>query len=330
MMDDTRYSLREFRDADYPSWAALSNSLNPEILQSAETLRRTSEAVADPAAPPPRYVVEGRNTGDFLGIGTSYRNPYQNDPRRPWIGVQVRPDAWNQGIGSALYDALRAELIRQGATGLRCAYREERTGTAPFVAHRGFVERRRAWRSVLDVPTADVSSLRPLVDRLSRTGIEITTLSAEGWNDEGVLQRLHDLDNAAGADVPRIGAYTPISFDRFRQLYFGGKDPFPEGWFLAKAGDRFVGRSSIYREETQPDLLHQGFTGVRPEYRGRHVARALKLSAIAYAKGNGYARIETSNDSLNAPMWALNRGLGFRKAGTTVECECVFNPTAVP
>lgn len=52
-------------------------------------------------------------------------------------------------------------------------------------------------------------------------------------------------------------------------------------------------------------------TGVAPEYRGRKIAQALKLIAILHGKGLGADSIRTQNDSINAPMLAINRKLGF-------------------
>jgi RimJ/RimL family protein N-acetyltransferase len=71
-------------------------------------------------------------------------------------------------------------------------------------------------------------------------------------------------------------------------------------------------------------VLQQYYTGTRPEYRRRKIALTLKPLLIDYAKRNGYARIETNNDSLNVPMWTLNQGLGFRSVPEHIHLECEF------
>ncbi len=53
-------------------------------------------------------------------------------------------------------------------------------------------------------------------------------------------------------------------------------------------------------------------TGVERAYRGRHIALALKLLGIRYAKARGALTIRTNNDSQNVPMLAVNRKLGYR------------------
>jgi hypothetical protein len=53
-------------------------------------------------------------------------------------------------------------------------------------------------------------------------------------------------------------------------------------------------------------------TGVDRTYRGRKIAKALKLLTIRYAKAYGATAIRTNNDSENGTMLAINRKLGYR------------------
>jgi GNAT superfamily N-acetyltransferase len=57
--------------------------------------------------------------------------------------------------------------------------------------------------------------------------------------------------------------------------------------------------------------LHD-MTAVRPSFRGRGIATALKRATIAWAIANGLEALETGNDETNAPMRAVNRALGYR------------------
>jgi GNAT superfamily N-acetyltransferase len=69
------------------------------------------------------------------------------------------------------------------------------------------------------------------------------------------------------------------------------------------------------------DALHQGFTGVLPSHRGRGIATALKLRAIAHARGLGVRAIHTRQHAGNAPMLHLNARLGFRRGPADVRFE---------
>ncbi len=72
-----------------------------------------------------------------------------------------------------------------------------------------------------------------------------------------------------------------------------------------------VGLSALayYRETNSTYTMH---TGVLPEYRGRHIALALKLQTIRLARQLGAEYLRTHNDSQNAPILAINQKLGYR------------------
>lgn len=52
---------------------------------------------------------------------------------------------------------------------------------------------------------------------------------------------------------------------------------------------------------------------VRPGYRGRGVAQAVKFQTATYAKGKGARFIRTYNDPENSSVLAVNRKMGFVK-----------------
>jgi mycothiol synthase len=320
-MDAARYSFREFRETDFEALAAIQTAVEPDEPVSAESLRHLIGAFRQ-TANPRDFVVEDRGSGEVVATAAIFNIPEEKDLTIQGIFVNVLPSRQREGIGSYLYDTLLAEAKKRGATGLRCDVRENSASGRSFLAKRAFRERRRRWRSSLEVASADTSQLGSLVRAIASGGIEFTTLSREGVNDLQVLKRVHDLDVVAGKDVPRNGAYSPFSFDLFRRFFLEGESFLPDAWFLAKEENQYVGISSGAREPAQPQVLQQYFTGVRPEFRRRKIALALKLMLIDYAKRNGYARIETWNDSLNAPMWTLNKGLGFRKVREMLQLEC--------
>jgi len=320
-MDRTRYSPREFRETDFDALAAIQNAVEPDEPLSAESLRHMIQSFLQ-SSKSHQIVVEDRRSGEVVGAAAIFTMPFESDPTKQWIVGNVLPSRQREGIGSYLYDTLLAEARQRDATGLRCQVRENSAAGRAFLAKRAFRESRRIWRSSLEVASADTSQLASLVRSVTSGGIQFTTLSREGANDLQVLKRVHDLDAVTGRDVPRDGTYTPLSFEQFRRFFLEGENFLPDAWFLAKDGDQYVGISSGAREPAQPQVLQQYYTGVRLEFRRRKIALALKLMLIDFAKRNGYARIETSNDSLNAPMWTLNQELGFRKVREVIQLEC--------
>ena len=59
------------------------------------------------------------------------------------------------------------------------------------------------------------------------------------------------------------------------------------------------------------DAAENDYTGVASTYRGRGIARALKLRAIAWARQRGVRWFYTSSEIGNARMIAVNRRLGY-------------------
>ena len=53
-------------------------------------------------------------------------------------------------------------------------------------------------------------------------------------------------------------------------------------------------------------------TAVRPAWRRRGIATAIKRATIAWAIDHGLEALETGNDETNAPMRAVNARLGYR------------------
>jgi RimJ/RimL family protein N-acetyltransferase len=80
------------------------------------------------------------------------------------------------------------------------------------------------------------------------------------------------------------------------------------------------------RVVTVAGVLYQGITGPRREYRGRGLARALKLRTIEYARAQGKREIRTWNDTLNAPMLAINVKLGFVRQPAWITFEKILEP----
>jgi mycothiol synthase len=322
-MDEARYILREFGDSDLAAVVAIHNAIDPALPFSVGSFRHALES-ARLTFDVRFVVVADRVSGQVLGYGLMYDMPGQSDPSRLWIEGEVLPSRQGEGIGSHIYDTLVADACRRGATGFRCSVEEGSAVGRSFLARRGFAERRRSWHSGLDVASASTSELEALVTATSTDGIELTTLAREGANDPDVRHRVYELDALAERDAPHLGLVTPVPFEEFQRFYWDGPNFLPDAWFLAKSADRYVGISYAARESAQPDILQQYFTGTRPEYRRRKIARVLKLLLIDYAKRNGYARIETNNDSLNHPMWSLNQQLGFRKMRERIHLECEF------
>lgn len=123
-------------------------------------------------------------------------------------------------------------------------------------------------------------------------------------------EKFHAFFSEVRQDAPRSEPATPIPFDTFVKSVFEAPDFSPQGTFVALHQGDYVGLTQLWKGSAT-DELFTGLTGVKREYRGKRIALALKVRAIAFAQGIGAPLIHTDNDTRNAAMLALNDKLGF-------------------
>jgi GNAT superfamily N-acetyltransferase len=78
---------------------------------------------------------------------------------------------------------------------------------------------------------------------------------------------------------------------------------------------------TMLRVDRPSGRAHNNITGVRRAHRGRGLARLLKSHSLHRAAGLGVAVAATENDETNAPMLAVNTGLGYRPSSRRVDWE---------
>ena len=85
----------------------------------------------------------------------------------------------------------------------------------------------------------------------------------------------------------------------------------PEGFAVARQGDLYVGYSGLAADTSSPGQVIAAGTVVRPAWRPRGIATALKLRVLAYAQRRGYASMIAHTAS--PTMLEINQRLGFRR-----------------
>jgi GNAT superfamily N-acetyltransferase len=261
--------------------------------------------------------------GEVVGYAQYRHSPHMFHPKRFRTGVWVHPRWQRRGIGSRLYEQIMEDLKGLEAELLWANAREDRPEGVAFAERRGFREKMREWESWLDVEKFDFTRFKDYAERARSQGIEITTLAAERERDPQCLEKLYELYNLIMVDVPSPAPYTAPPLEHFLENNIEHPDVIPEGFFIAKDGDRYVGQSDLWRSKEEPHDLYQGLTGVRREYRRRGIAMALKLRTVEYAKEHDFRVIKTWNNSNNVGMLHINQKLGFarRPAWITLEKE---------
>ncbi len=243
-------------------------------------------------------------------------------PRRFVLRIEVDPAAQRTGLGSALHERLLAQLAEWQADLVRCDTRAARNDAVAWLQRRGYseIQRRLELRLLLDA--IDLASLGDPEQLVRASDIRVTTFGAEhALRGDELVRELYEVEVAGGEDEPRPEQDIAMSFDRFVSQELEQPQALPDGHFLACHGGRLVGVSRLERDLARPWALLQGFTTVHPSYRGRGIARALKLCTVRYAVVNGYREVGTANDVTNAPMLHINRALGFREVAQDVVFE---------
>jgi GNAT superfamily N-acetyltransferase len=223
----------------------------------------------------------------------------------------VAPAHRGRGIGGALFERALAFAQERGAEQLQAAYTEQdaHEPAIGFLRRRGFKEFERYYPSHLDVDSFDPGRFAALAERLEQEGISFFTYADEPDAAES-RRRLFELECAARADQPFRGV-APFVAPPFEEWEATMRRWDPTTIFLARAGSEWIGVVTG---------LVWGFTGVRPEFRGRGIATALKVRAIERARVRGMTRIQTENHQDNAAMLTVNRRLGFVFDAPEVAC----------
>ncbi|HEY1456642.1 MAG TPA: GNAT family N-acetyltransferase [Candidatus Dormibacteraeota bacterium] len=152
-------------------------------------------------------------------------------------------------------------------------------------------------------------------DAMAAEGVRLLPLSE--WGDRDKVGKLYELNNQTVQDVPHtlpILTDTPHDFE----LRINLPDRPHDRLWIAVQGDRAVAISYL-RYPPVRGTVWTGYTCTDREFRGRGVARAVKLQSLAQAVELGVPMVCTDNDSENAPMLHINEKLGYDRRPGFVE-----------
>ncbi|MFQ5951493.1 MAG: GNAT family N-acetyltransferase [Candidatus Geothermarchaeales archaeon] len=305
--------LRECEPEDYEDLAKIVNAIYPEYRTTADEMRYEDENLDRTKYTMKRYVAVEREPEEVLAYGVYSHDPTMFHPRKFWMSINVHPGWQWKGIGTQLYGRVFEDLRELGATKLWSGAREDIASGVSFLQKRGFHEKMRAWESWLDLPSFSFDRFSGYSERVASRGTTFTTLREASEQDPDCYRKLYELHSSVMRDVPGPDTRTHLSFEDF--LKYDARHPncLPDGYFLAKDGERYIGLSALGRSQEEPKDAYQWLTGVHRDYRRKGFAMALKLKVIEFAKDRGYHVIKTWNDSLNRGMLAVNEKLGFKR-----------------
>jgi mycothiol synthase len=274
---------------------------------------------ADPANSAPDDITErwvARVDGDIAGLYVITKLRVEREAT--FAGnIGVASDQRIRGVGSTLFAHLMQRAEHHGAARLYGQVSADDDSAISFLLNRGFAKTGRAQRmSRLVVADANLTGYEGLEEHLRAGGIVIQTLAEVGMADEAMMRRIADMNYAAARDIPTTEPWVKPPFDEFMK-WLGSPGNAPDQSWVAFEGDRPVGWASV--STRGDDSSFNNLTGVLREYRGRGIARGLKLKTIEWARESGIHTIFTSNDYENKPMLSINIPLGYVEVPVELE-----------
>lgn len=289
------------RSACFPAWP-----VSGEQVVAAEA-RRPRERLHLPSV-----AVSG---GALAGYGFVEEPNVAARPGRIRIRVLVDPGHRRRGVGRALYRTLEERARATGADELVTEAQADDADAPAFLVRRGFVEYHRRFESRLRLAEVDPATIGRGIDAstdaLFPTGVRIATYHQLALALTDAPRRFYDLDALLWPDVPFGVTGALPSFEEYQATELASPDFLPEAAFIALDGGTWVGMCTLTDGR---NYVLNAMTGVRRAWRGRGLARWLKLHSIRWALEHGAAEIRTFNDAVNDAILALNRSLGFRVA----------------
>lgn len=301
------YRIRPAIDEDHPRIVAIRNAHMLEPITLDDHLR--NEALREPGEPYLRLVAVN-DEGYVLGTGVAHHGP-MNKPGQFLVHVRVDKEYRGGGIGRALHDPLEAFALGEGAQRLRTYTRDDDHDSRAWAERKGYALEYQMFESTCDLSTYEPAAFADAVERVQAQGIRFTDLATE-YSGEEQVHHHYEITWRLSPDIPTWEEIPRPSFEWWCNVVKMNPRFNPASIILAMDGDRCVGISEMGAMAS--GALYNQFTGVDRAYRGRGIALAMKVVALNWAQSQGYPYLRTNNHSMNGPMLAVNRKLGYLPA----------------
>ncbi|MFZ5822921.1 MAG: GNAT family N-acetyltransferase [Bacillota bacterium] len=301
---------------DYPRLSELFTADRPEPV-SVEQIAEGDSRIPTPG--PVRHDEQGRLVShcrdrlvatDESGLVVAYAEIWRAPWSPPgWLFPYVLVDSArrHQGLGTRVLRQVEAIAREKRAEWVYSEIRDSYTEAIAWVKRHGYEIERHSFESTLDLSAFDESPFGGAVEAVTAGGLRFATLAEEPG--EATERKLHALSQQTAEDIPGYpGDFMP--FGEWRKWTLEGERVPYDGVIFALDGDQVAGATFCKREDS--GAFYTTYTGVDRAYRGRGLALALKLLAVRAAKRHGAPYMRTNNDSLNGPMLAVNRNMGYQ------------------
>lgn len=306
------------KPADFEVIARTLTAVDPEWPVTSEMVGRW-EQQRNPKYHSADFVAEYGDAGVVAVAGLG-EDDWAYEEGKYWLNVRVHPDFRGKGIGSALYEHLMNHLHTQAPVAPRkllCMFGEDKPETRAFVEKRGFVLEWKRYESRLQTQGFDFAPYAHIEQQVREAGLETRSLAELMAADPQATRKLWELDWILFQDVPMGVTFTKREFEQWMKEELDDPHFVKEASFVALDPKRhdpltgsFVGYTSLMNNPAGFWVI--GMTGVLREYRGKGLAKALKLRGMRYVQEHGGGEIRTFNDPPNFAMYGMNLAIGFQ------------------
>lgn len=222
------------------------------------------------------------------------------------VQIAIDPNYRGCGRGSEMLDLLEREATKGGFRGLVATLPEAASHPQAWAEARGFHRHALHSDSLLDLRTFD--SKAEVSAQVSLT--DMTEANEMQWREVTALLQI------LIADAPDMRDLPPWTMSRCLAVLRETPTARPDWVIVARTDGKPVGLTVGHAMGNE---IYSYFTGVLPNWRGRHVGLALKLRLIAAARAQGVATMRTTNLDTNTPALRLNASIGFRRVPGSLE-----------
>ncbi len=308
-------NIRLATTQDYHQIAKIRNLLIPDFHETSEKMIE-SDKLREKKIKFCRWVAEV----DSKIVGEIYYNQplVIYHPNQFVIDAVVLPEHQNKGIGSALYKAVTEALTQFDPIHYHVYARENLPQGIKFLTKHDFKETARERIAHLDVQSFNFTNYSDLEKKLMSNSITFKKLH-ELKNDPDYEQRLYELEWELVSDIPDLKeTLVKQTFDEWHKNSLNHPEIIQDAYHVAIKDGEYIGYSYLWGG-SKKDLIHNGMTGVKKEFRGYGIATMLKILGVNYSKDNGYKILWTCNSLTNIPVLAINEKLGYEKQYEIVE-----------
>jgi GNAT superfamily N-acetyltransferase len=264
-------------------------------------------ATANPAGKYRLLLAEDPDTHEVVGSLHAGLHYMSAEPGHAFGVPHVHPDYRGRGIGSELLRRAEAYLTGLGVTTLHTWAVAEQDRA--FAEKRGWSPGHAVHHQRLDLAHATLPEPPALPAGFS-------LCSAADISDDP--RPLFEADAAAALIEP--GSVTAVLDDYEDWLNGAWSAPLLDHGLtsLVRTEDGRVAAFAM-ADTDRGTRYSSNFTGVRKEFQGLGLAKAVKSDSLGRARAAGYEEAFTTNDQENGPMLAVNTWFGYEHFATDVE-----------